>query len=300
MRVHLCGVRGSTPAPGAEFLRYGGHTSCVALAHDGAPRPVLALDAGTGLRQVTPLLDGQPFDGTILLTHLHWDHVHGLPFFTGGDRDDARVSLLLPEQEDGASAEDALAKGMSPPHFPIPPSRLRGDWTFGTVTPGPLKAEGFTIEARRIPHKGGATFGYRVSDGSATIAYLPDHCPTALGPGPEGWGEYHQAALELASGVDLLLHDAFLVADEVAAEARFGHAAIDYAIGLGWRAGARRVVLTHHKPSRTDEALDRIAGRVAAGAARPGAGAGVAARAGSGAAASVEVIVAAEGEVFEL
>ena len=84
VRLYLCGVRGSTPAPGADFLRYGGHTSCVAIAHDDAARPTLVLDAGTGLRQVTPLLGGQPFDGTILLTHLHWDHVHGLPFFTGG------------------------------------------------------------------------------------------------------------------------------------------------------------------------------------------------------------------------
>ena len=273
---------------------------------------MLALDAGTGLRQVTPLLDGEPFDGTILLTHLHWDHVHGLPFFTGGDRDDARVSLLLPEQEDGASAEDALARGMSPPHFPIPPSGLRGDWTFGTVAPGPLKAEGFTIEARKIPHKGGATLGYRVSDGSATIAYLPDHCPTVLGPGPEGWGEYHPDALELASGVDLLLHDAFLLPEEVAAEAAFGHAAIDYAIGLGLRAGARRVVLTHHKPSRTDDALDRIAARFAGrrgepveqlaggAAAGPGAAPGRRGAARDRRAGAVEVIVAAEGEVVEL
>ena len=210
-----------------------------------------------------PLLGGQPFDGTILLTHLHWDHVHGLPFFTGGDREGSRVSLLLPEQEDGASAEQALAKGMSPPHFPIGPSELRGAWTFGTVAPGQLKAEGFTIEARAIPHKGGATLGYRVSDGSSVIAYLPDHCPTALGPGPEGWGEYHAAALELASDADVLLHDAFLLADEVPAEASFGHAAVDYAIGLGRRAGARRVVLTHHKPGRTDAALDELASRVA-------------------------------------
>ncbi|HUD79472.1 MAG TPA: MBL fold metallo-hydrolase [Streptosporangiaceae bacterium] len=280
MRLYLCGVRGSTPAPGADFLRYGGHTSCVAIAADGAARPALVLDAGTGLRQVTPLLGGQPFDGTILLTHLHWDHVHGLPFFTGGDRDDARVTLLLPEQEDGAGAEEALARGMSPPHFPIPPAGLRGAWTFGTVAAGPLLAEGFTIEARAIPHKGGATLGYRVSDGSATIAYMPDHCPTALGPGPDGWGEYHQAALELASGVDVLLHDGFLLAGEVAAEAFFGHAAIDYAIALGERAGARRVMLTHHKPGRTDEQLDRIAACVA----------------GS----SGGVSVAAEGEIVDL
>ena len=280
MRLYLCGVRGSTPAPGADFLRYGGHTSCVAIAADGAARPALVLDAGTGLRQVTPLLGGQPFDGTILLTHLHWDHVHGLPFFTGGDRDDARVTLLLPEQEDGAGAEEAQARGMSPPHFPIPPAGLRGAWTFGTVAAGPLLAEGFTIEARAIPHKGGATLGYRVSDGSATIAYMPDHCPTALGPGPDGWGEYHQAALELASGVDVLLHDGFLLAGEVAAEAFFGHAAIDYAIALGERAGARRVMLTHHKPGRTDEQLDRIAACVA----------------GS----SGGVSVAAEGEIVDL
>ena len=280
MRLYLCGVRGSTPAPGADFLRYGGHTSCVAVAHDGAVRPTLVLDAGTGLRQVTPLLGGQPFDGTILLTHLHWDHVHGLPFFAGGDRPGSRVSLLLPEQEDGASAQQALAKGMSPPHFPIGPGGLRGAWTFGTAPPGPMKAEGFTVEARKIPHKGGTTYGYRVSDGSHVITSRPDHCPTVLGPGPDGWGEYHQDALDLASGADLLIHDAFLMPEEVEAEAFFGHAAADYAIGLARRAGARRVLLTHHKPARTDDALDRLARRVAGG--------------------PIEVTVAAEGEMLVL
>jgi phosphoribosyl 1,2-cyclic phosphodiesterase len=279
VRLYLCGVRGSTPAPGAEFLRYGGHTSCVALAHDDAARPTLVLDAGTGLRRVTPLLGGVPFDGTILLTHLHWDHVHGLPFFAGGDRAGSRVSLLLPAQEDGAGAEQALARDMSPPHFPIGPDGLRGTWTFGTVAPGPLKAEGFTVEARAIPHKGGATLGYRVSDGSHVITYMPDHCPAALGPGPEGWGEYHPDALDLASGADLLLHDAFWLPEEFAAETSFGHAVVDYAIGLGRRAGARRVLLAHHKPDRTDDALDQLARRVAGG--------------------PVPVTAAAEGEVLE-
>ena len=169
-------------------------------APDGAA-PRLILDAGTGLRRVTGLLGGAPFAGTILLTHLHWDHVHGLPFFTAGDRDDARVTLLLPEQEErGAGAEEVLARGMSPPHFPIAPGGLRGDWTFGTLAPGVFKAEGFTVEAREVPHKGGRTFGYRVSDGHSAMAYIPDHCPTALGPGPEGWGEYHPAALSPGRG----------------------------------------------------------------------------------------------------
>ena len=271
MRIHLCGVRGSTPAPGAEFVRYGGHTSCVAIAPDGGPVRLI-LDAGTGLRRVTGLLGGAPFAGTIILTHLHWDHVHGLPFFTAGDRDDARVTLLLPEseeaqnqeaqnQERSAGAEEVLARGMSPPHFPIRPSGLRGEWSFCNLAPGAFKAEGFTVEAREVPHKGGRTFGYRVSDGHSAIAYIPDHCPTALGPGPEGWGEYHPAALGLAADVDLLIHDSFLLPEEVAAQASFGHPAADYAVRLGRRARARRVLLAHHKPDRTDDALDSLAAR---------------------------------------
>jgi phosphoribosyl 1,2-cyclic phosphodiesterase len=289
VRIYLCGVRGSTPAPGAEFVRYGGHTSCVAVAaEDGGP-PRLILDAGTGLRQVTALLRGEPFAGTIILTHLHWDHVHGLPFFGGGDRAGARVTLLLPEQEvvsalagspeAGASAEQVLARGMSPPHFPIGPGELRGEWSFGFITPGTIKAEGFTVQAREVPHKGGRTFGYRVSDGHSALAYIPDHCPTALGPGPEGWGEYHPAALALAADADLLIHDAFLNPDEVAALASFGHPAADYAVGLARRAGTRRVVLAHHKPDRTDDALDQMAARFAA---------------------DTSVTVAAEGDVLDL
>src|SRR5205807_5126747 len=134
------------------------------------------------------------------------------------DRDDARAALLLPQQ-DGAQAEELLARGMSPPHFPIGPAGLRGRWSFGSVAPGTVKAEGFTVEAREVPHKGGRTFGYRVGDGHSVVTYIPDHCPTAAGPGPEGWGKYHPAALDLAAGSDALIHDSFLLPQEVAAEA---------------------------------------------------------------------------------
>ena len=278
MRIYLCGVRGSTPAPGAEFVRYGGHTSCVAIAPDDGP-PRLVLDAGTGLRRVTGLLRGEPFAGTIILTHLHWDHVHGLPFFTAGDHPDARVTLLLPEQEGTRSAEELLAEDMSPPHFPITPRGLRGDWTFGAVAPGTFKADGFTVEAREVPHKGGRTFGYRVSDGHSSVAYIPDHCPTALGPGPEGWGEYHADALALAAGADLLIHDAFLRPEEVPALGSFGHPAADYAVSLARRAGSGRVLLAHHKPDRTDDELDALAARFRA---------------------DPRVAVAAEGQVIDL
>ena len=127
MRLFICGCRGSTPAPGPHFIRYGGHTSSIAVAADGQA-PTLVMDAGTGLRRVSPLLAGRPFHGSILLSHLHWDHTHGLPFFRAGDHPGSRVDVHLPAQ--GRDPEEALAQGMSPPNFPIRPSQLRGRWRF--------------------------------------------------------------------------------------------------------------------------------------------------------------------------
>jgi phosphoribosyl 1,2-cyclic phosphodiesterase len=254
VRLYICGVRGSTPAPGSDFVRYGGNTSCVALAPaNGAP--TLVLDAGTGLQRLTTVLDGQPFRGAILLGHLHWDHTHGLPFFRAGDHPDARVDLYMPAQGDPVAV---LARVLSPPHFPIEPTDLRGDWRFHALEPGDHAIEGFTVTAREIPHKGGRTYGYRISDGRATIAYLSDHSPIALGPGPDGLGEYHDNALELAHEADVLLHDAQYTAAELKERAEFGHSAVDYAIGLAERAGVRRLLLFHHDPPRTDDAIDEL------------------------------------------
>ncbi len=254
MRVFICGARGSTPAPGADFVRYGGHTSCVALAHDGEP-PSLVLDAGTGIRRLTGVLDGQPFRGSILLGHLHWDHTQGLPFFAAADRPDARASIYLPEQGD---ASEVLGRALSPPHFPIEAHELRGDCTVAGLEPGRHELEGFEVLALDIPHKGGRTYGFRVSDGRASVAYLSDHSPVTHGPGPDGLGEYHDAALNLAQGVDLLLHDAQHTTEEFEAKRAFGHSAIDYAVGLAKEAEARRLLLFHHDPPRTDDALDAI------------------------------------------
>jgi phosphoribosyl 1,2-cyclic phosphodiesterase len=258
MRIDICGTRGSTSAPGREFVRYGGHTSCLAITPDGAEVPSLLLDAGTGIREVTRLLAGRPFQGTIALTHLHWDHVHGLPFFAGADRDDARSRLLLPAPDSG-TAEEALERGMSPPNFPITPRDLRGDWRFEGLEPGSVRLGPLTLLAREIPHKGGRTFGYRVSAGGHAIAYLPDHNPSDLGPGPGGFGPYHDAALDLAGGADILMHDSFWFAEDFDPARTFGHATAEYAIGLAVAAGAKRVLLLHHKPDRTDTELDKLA-----------------------------------------
>lgn len=264
MRVYVCGVRGSMPVCGQEFLAVGGHTSCVAIAHDDG-RPVLVIDAGTGLTRVSALLEGAPFRGTIVLGHLHWDHTQGLPFFAAGDRDDARVRLLLPEQS--AGLQDALAllsRTMGPPHFPITPDLLRGDWTFESYGEGSFATEGFTITAREIPHKGGRTMGLRITDGRSTMAYLSDHAPQELGDGPHGIGAQHPAAMALADGVDLLVHDAQYTAEELPTRGAFGHAAAEYAVCLAEAAGARQVLLFHHDPGRTDAEVDALERRLAA------------------------------------
>ena len=258
MRLLICGVRGSTPAPGFEYARYGGETSCIAVARDGeAPR--LVLDAGTGLRRLARLLAGAPFRGTLLLGHLHWDHTHGLPFFFAGDRPDSAVRLLMPDQgPDSQDAAEVLSRCMSPPHFPITPHQLRGEWSFSMLSPGEHTIEGFSVLALEIPHKGGPTYGFRISDGASTIAYMSDHGPIDAGTGPEGLGEYHDAAMQLAEGVDLLIHDAQHTAEEFPPRAHFGHAAIEYAIGLAERSGAARLLLFHHDPARTDDSLDAL------------------------------------------
>jgi len=278
VRLLFCGVRGSTPAPGAEFVRVGGHTSCVALAHDDQQWTLL-LDAGTGIRRVTAELGGRPFDGTIVLTHLHWDHLQGIPFFAAGGRDDAHVRVFMPEQiaDDGTVRDPAavLSLAMSPPHFPIGPDELRGRWEFSSLRAGAHTVEGFSVTAFDVPHKGGRTFGLRVSDGDASIAYIPDHLPDDV---------TNAAIARECAGVDLFVHDAQFLEPERAVADLFGHATVDDALALAELAGARRLALFHHAPARSDDDVEAIGRALAESASARG----------------VDVVVAREEDVIDL
>jgi phosphoribosyl 1,2-cyclic phosphodiesterase len=247
------GVRGSTPAPGQEFIRWGGHTSCVAVYADGEAAPALMLDAGTGLRNLGGLLDGAPFHGSIVLSHLHWDHVQGLPFSRAVDHPDARVHLHVPVDDERADPRAVLAAGFSPPHFPIGPEGLLGDWSFCPLLPGPVAHPGAAVRAARIPHKGGSTFGIRVEMDGAALVYLPDH---ALGDGAPG--RLRESAAELAAGADVLLHDGQFTAGEEAVSVDYGHATLAQAMAFADACEVGRLVLTHHAPGRTDDALDAL------------------------------------------
>jgi ribonuclease BN (tRNA processing enzyme) len=226
----------------------------VAIAPDGGPW-CLVLDAGTGLRRLTGHLGGGAFSGAVLLTHLHWDHLQGLPFFAAGDRDDARVDVWIPDQ--GAVAAEVIGRAMSPPHFPIGPTGLRGRWSFANLAVGQHEIAGFRVTAAVVPHKGGRTYGYRVEDGTHAVAYVPDHLPPR---------EPSAEVSELLRGVDLLVHDAQFLAHERATADAYGHATVDDAIRLAETARAGALALFHHAPDRVDDDVEAL-GRDAA---RPG------------------------------
>jgi ribonuclease BN (tRNA processing enzyme) len=248
VKLQIYGHRGSTPTPGAPYVRYGGHTSCVGITEDGGDEPSVLLDAGTGLRALSEQVPGRGFRGAILISHLHLDHVQGLPFFPKGDDPSSEVDVFLPAQGD-ESGRDLLARWMSPPTFPITPEGLAGSWRFRAIEPCSLRIGNLQVVAFEVGHKGGRAFGYRIADQSGAVGYLPDHSRDTA-PRPEVDANLH--------GVDVLIHDAqFLESEEPMATA-YGHYTIPEAIALAEDLAVGELVLFHHAPTRTDDQLDAI------------------------------------------
>lgn len=245
MEITVLGCRGSTPATGAAFERYGGDTSAVAVARSGEA-PTLVLDAGTGLHRLSEISGGRPFRGAILLSHLHWDHTHGLPFANVVDHPAADVDLYLPAQD--ADPCELLARAIGPPHFPITPDRLRGRWRFHALEAGKHHIGGFEVLADDVFHKGGRTFGYRVTERGRTLTYIPDYWQTGASEEPT----------DLVRGADVLLHDAQHLDSELDDKAFLGHSTVEYAVDLAERNQVRHLALFHHDPARTDDEIDAI------------------------------------------
>jgi phosphoribosyl 1,2-cyclic phosphodiesterase len=253
VRLIPLGVRGSTPAPGSEFIRYGGHTSCVAVFADAEDVPGLLLDAGTGLRTLPTLLAGAAFTGRIVLSHLHWDHMQGLPFCPSVDNPKARVSLYIPVDSPETDPAALLARGFSPPNFPIGPDGLLGEWQFCPLLAGPIDD---TITVGPVAHKGGGALGIRVSLDGAILAYLPDHALQEETPAAA-----RAAAVRLVAGADVLLHDGQFVAAEYPVARDYGHSTVEAVLDFADQCDVGALVLTHHGPARTDDQLDELAAR---------------------------------------
>jgi ribonuclease BN (tRNA processing enzyme) len=221
----------------------------VVVGHDGE-RPDLVLDAGTGLRRASSIV-ASPCRGTVLLTHLHYDHICGLPFFAAADRSGACTTLRVPAGSDH-DARTSIDGVLAPPQFPVKLVELNGTWAVAAIDAGHHDVDGWTVEARWLPHGRGRSLGYRVSDGVTSFAYVTDH-------GPDAIDDHHDAVRALVEGADLVIHDAQHTVAEWPGVRHHGHAPIEYALGLARTCGVRRLLLSHHAPSRTDADLDALA-----------------------------------------
>ena len=249
MKVTFWGARGSTPCPCEANRRYGGNTAFVALEVEGEP-PIM-LDLGTGARfwGETQPVDGT-FRGTALVTHIHWDHVQGLPFFVPIDRPGACLDIYGPAQDEGPLG-DVFGAFMTPPYFPVHFSELRGDIRFHDALDEDFAIGAAKVRVRPVPHVG-PTVGYRVEWHGGSVAYISDH------QAPVGLDTVDEGVLELCDGVDLLIHDAQYTPEEFAAKSHWGHCTVDYAVLVAKEAGARRLAMFHHDPSHGDDVIDEL------------------------------------------
>jgi ribonuclease BN (tRNA processing enzyme) len=192
------------------------------------------------------------FRGNCLLTHLHWDHVQGLPFFAPLLREGSTLDVYGPSQDDGRTLEEVVSCTIRPPLFPVSVDELPGEVTFHDTSDGEFVIGEYSVMARLIPHLG-PTLGFRVGLQELSVAYLSDHQQPFDGSYSAAPG-----ALDLVRGVDLLIHDAQYTPTEFKAKATWGHCTIDYAVWLAAEAGAKRLALFHHDPSRRDDDLDKL------------------------------------------
>jgi phosphoribosyl 1,2-cyclic phosphodiesterase len=249
--VRFWGVRGSTPCEGPRYERYGGHSSCVSVEADGQA-PVV-FDLGTGLRSYGEQIAGE-FNGSVLLTHLHWDHVQGLPFFVPLHCPGSAVDVYGPRQEGGPLA-DVFAELMRPPFFPIRPRDLGGDLRFHDTGDDDFPVGHAKVRSRWVRHVG-PTLGFRLELNGVSVAYIPDHGPGCVADHADDYVPHE--VLELCDGVDLLIHDAQHTVEEWGPKRDWGHCTIDYAVQVAREAGARKLALFHHDPAHGDDMIDDI------------------------------------------
>lgn len=252
MEVRFYGVRGSIPVSGPQFARTGGNTTCVVLEHEGQQ---LVLDGGTGLAALGQKLGCIALDTTVLFTHVHWDHIQGVPFFAPLFHPGSRVTFAGARTTFGG-IRDSLAAQMQPPQFPVGLDAFGAQLRFVDVDAGhPFEIGPFRVVAAEMSHPNGVLI-YRVTAGGRTVVFATD---VEHGTGIDG------RLVEFAEGADLLVHDAQYTAAEYRGEAGpsrrgWGHSTWEDAVEVADRGGIERLALFHHDPTRDDAGVERIEG----------------------------------------
>jgi phosphoribosyl 1,2-cyclic phosphodiesterase len=278
MKVRFWGVRGSIPVPGRATNRYGGNTSCVEV-RPRAAAPII-IDAGTGLRKLGKALMEERFgegqgEASILISHTHWDHVQGLPFFSPLYRAGNQLRIFARHRD--THLETVFSAQNRSAYFPVPLSAMQADLSFHEVVEGTcFEASGARITCSQLNHPWVA-IAYRVDVDGATVVYCSDTAPFSdvllgeefvtapptLGQGlprdvEQTLATMRAGIVDLCRGADLLIYDTQFTPEEYTLRPHWGHSRPDDAIAIARSAGVKTVCLFHHAPMRTDDQNDAI------------------------------------------
>jgi phosphoribosyl 1,2-cyclic phosphodiesterase len=250
IHVDFWGVRGSVPSPGPTTNRYGGNTSCVSITADDK---ILILDAGTGIRNLGSAIISKPdLEIFVIVTHSHWDHIQGFPFFTPIYQPNRPVHMF-PTLHKKNVVLASLIDQMDGAHFPITPDQVPSNFNFVTENPLEfLESNGFHLEMVPMNHPGKA-FGYKITIDDKIICYFTDN---EIDPPYEKSIELNELTNQCRNA-DILIHDAQYTEDDMPLKHGWGHSLISQVTELGKSAEVKNLVYYHHDPERTDDLLDK-------------------------------------------
>lgn len=250
------GTRGSIPSPGPSTVRYGGNTTCFEVRHEGQR---LIFDAGSGIRLLgTEIVEKGPNAIHIFLTHFHWDHIQGFPFFAPLYDAEDTIKVVGPKQRD-SDVQNLFAGQMGPIYFPVPFSVVAAEMSFEHLNEGSYEVGHASLDVMRVKHPS-YVLGYRVRLGGRTICFIPDN--EIAGRGYEVGEGWERRIRDFVANADLLVHDSMYTDQEYATRAGWGHSTFEQSVRLAEEAGVKKLLLFHHDPTRWDDELDTIVARL--------------------------------------